>query len=97
MASGCIMGDCPVCGDIVWEDEWRTFDEIIIHSRCVRDYLKSHRGMNESQFLKLCGAQELRQAILDTQASFKESMDFYSKKIQDIEEQFARIEKEEKS
>lgn len=35
MASGSIMGDCPACGDLVWEDEW-TLDatDRVCHSRC---------------------------------------------------------------
>jgi len=96
VASGCIIDTCPVCDDLVWEDEWRFFDGIIMHSRCVQDYLKNQRGINESQFLRLCGAQELGQAIQDTKASLKDSMDFYEKKLQDLGEQLERIETEGK-
>ena len=92
VASGCIMGTCPVCDENVWEDEWRIFDDIIIHSRCTSDYLKRRHGMNESQFLRLCGAQELRKEILDTHATLKDSMDFFARKLQDLEEQLVRIE-----
>ena len=97
MASGGIIDTCPICNELIWEDEWRIFEDIIMHSWCVRGYLKSKHGMNENQFLRLCGAQELRQAILDTQTSFKDSMDFYDKKLQDLKEQLARIETEGKS
>jgi hypothetical protein len=91
------MGDCPVCGAIVCEDEWRIFDDLIMHPRCVPDYVKQKYGMNESQFLRICGAQELRQAIQDTRESFKDSMDFYNTKLQDLEEQLVRIEAEGKT
>ena len=97
MASGCIIDTCPVCNEIVWEDEWRIFEGIIMHPWCVSDYIKSKHGMNEKQFLRLCGAQEVRQAILDTRVAFKDSMDFYNKKLQDLEEQLARVETEDQS
>ena len=96
MASGCIIDTCPVCDDLVWEDEWRIFDNIIMHSRCTSDYVKRRHGMNEEQFLRLSGAQELRQAILDTQLNLKDSMDFYTKKLQDLENELTRIETEGK-
>lgn len=97
MASGCIIDTCPVCDGIVWEDEWRLFDNIIMHPWCVPKYTKRKYGMNENQFLRLCGAQELRQAILDTQATFKDSMDFYEKILQDLKERLERIETEGKA
>lgn len=96
MASGSIIDTCPVCNDFIWEDEWRIFEDIIMHPWCVKKYLKSKHGMNESQFLRLCGAQELRQAIQDTRQVFKDSVDFYEKKLQDLDEQLARIEAEGK-
>jgi polyhydroxyalkanoate synthesis regulator phasin len=86
------MGDCPVCGDLVWEDDWRIFDDLIMHPGCVSGYIKNRHGMNENQFLRLCGAQELRQAIQDMRAALKDSMDFYSQGLQSLEEQLAKIE-----
>lgn len=35
MASGCILGECPVCNDHIYEDEWdlNKFDQLV-HERC---------------------------------------------------------------
>ncbi len=66
MASGCIMGTCPVCDELVWEDDWDIIDDIIIHAGCRRGYIKNKYGMNEKQFLRLCGASELRKEIAAT-------------------------------
>ncbi|WP_348982144.1 hypothetical protein, partial [Desulfosporosinus sp. OT] len=93
MASGCIIDTCPVCDEIVWEDEWRVFDNVIMHPRCVPEYTKRKHGMNEEQFLRLCGAQDLRQAILDIQKTYRDSMDFFKKRLQDLEERLVMIEK----
>ncbi|EGW39187.1 hypothetical protein DOT_2920 [Desulfosporosinus sp. OT] len=49
--------------------------------------------MNEEQFLRLCGAQDLRQAILDIQKTYRDSMDFFKKRLQDLEERLVMIEK----
>jgi hypothetical protein len=43
MASGRILGNCPVCEDFVWEDDYRFFDNIMIHPKCVPDYIKAKR------------------------------------------------------
>lgn len=38
VASGCILGECPVCNELVWEDEWDMAGEVIVHSFCKRKY-----------------------------------------------------------
>ena len=35
MASGCIVGECPVCNDWIYEDEWDLLGDIILHERCL--------------------------------------------------------------
>ncbi|MBU5214503.1 hypothetical protein [Heyndrickxia oleronia] len=36
MASGCILGSCPVCDDLIWEDEWdMTTDGKMVHENCL--------------------------------------------------------------
>ena len=36
MASGCILGTCPVCDDLIWEDEWdMTTDGKMVHEQCL--------------------------------------------------------------
>ena len=34
MSSGCIMGECPICGELIWEDEWDMTDDIMHHEDC---------------------------------------------------------------
>ena len=38
MASGCILGNCPVCDELVWEDSWDMIDDgkdlIMVHPEC---------------------------------------------------------------
>lgn len=35
MASGIIWGECAICGDLVWEDEWSLDqNDRVIHPRC---------------------------------------------------------------
>ncbi|MGE6379575.1 hypothetical protein [Peribacillus muralis] len=36
MPDGCILGECPVCGDLIWECEWDiTSDEKMVHEKCL--------------------------------------------------------------
>jgi hypothetical protein len=54
MASGCIVAlNCPVCGEIVWEDEWDIIGDDIFHQTCRREYIKRKypsRKNNSSDF-----------------------------------------------
>lgn len=43
MASGCIVGECPVCDDWIYEDEWDLIGNVIVHERCVS------KAMNEKR------------------------------------------------
>ncbi|MBY7110359.1 hypothetical protein ILT06_05370 [Bacillus sp. 17RED48] len=37
MASGCIIAECPICEDLVFEDEWilDQYDNVV-HERCLK-------------------------------------------------------------
>ena len=35
MASGCIVGECPVCDEWIFEDEWNLLGDIILHEGCL--------------------------------------------------------------
>lgn len=92
MASGCIMGTCPACDELVWEDEWDMIDDIIIHASCRRRYIKEKYGMNEKQFLRLCGTAELRKEIAETIEELKSSTAFYMEKLLLLESKLNKIE-----
>ena len=34
MASGAIIGECPICGELVWEDDWDLTNNITHHKDC---------------------------------------------------------------
>ncbi|AWC30866.1 hypothetical protein CG478_014935 [Bacillus cytotoxicus] len=44
MASGCIVGECPICEDWMFEDEW-IFDKYdnIVHERCLHSKGKNNK------------------------------------------------------
>lgn len=55
MASGCIMGECPKCGEFVWEDEWDLdkYDRIVHAHQCVANYhtvAENNRLRNEVDY-----------------------------------------------
>jgi hypothetical protein len=86
------MGTCPVCDELVWEDEWDMIDDIIIHASCRRRYIKEKYGMNEKQFLRLCGTAELRKEITETIEELKRSTGFYMEKLLLLESKLNKIE-----
>lgn len=37
MASGCIIGECPICDDLIWEDEEIVFGpDVFYHKKCLK-------------------------------------------------------------
>jgi predicted nucleic acid-binding Zn ribbon protein len=49
MASGCIIGECPVCGEHIYEDEWLLVDDVLIHEECRHKNKKHVRIMSDLQ------------------------------------------------
>jgi hypothetical protein len=96
MASGCLMGECPVCKELVWEDEWTMIDcnDVIIHERCRKQYIKDTYGISEYQFQRLYGAKELGKYILQLRNNLQESQKFYESRIRNLESQLKLIEKD---
>ncbi len=37
MASGCVFGNCPVCNEIVWEDDFDIYKGMMMHPECIDD------------------------------------------------------------
>lgn len=41
MASGCIVGECPVCDEWIFEDEWTLVGNRIVHvGKCRQKYVQ---------------------------------------------------------
>ena len=81
MASGCLMGVCPACDELIWEDQWDMLNDTIIHESCRKAFLQKKLGMSEEQFLRLCGSDELRQETEATKTAMKDSMEFFTEKL----------------
>jgi hypothetical protein len=47
MASGCIMGTCPICDEFVYEDEWVLYGEEIIHESCREQAFLLSKGIRK--------------------------------------------------
>ena len=50
MASGCILGECPVCGEWVWEDEV-SISGPIMHERCYGRHLSKEKRIEKLKSL----------------------------------------------
>jgi len=92
MASGCIIGNCPVCGELIWEDEWFIFRDILMHQECQQEYIKLRYGMNEEQFQRLCGSQELRNDIQSLKEIEEERHSGIMEMLEEMENRLNQIE-----
>ena len=51
---GCIVGECPICGDHIWEDEWKITDKIMHHEDCkVTKYVTMFAGLSIEEQKKI--------------------------------------------
>lgn len=89
MASGCIMGYCPVCEEIVWEDNCDYVNNEIMHPKCAL----RHEKINAELYTKICEAKDIKSQIEDLKQTFKESMDFYNKEIARLENELKKLQK----
>lgn len=93
MASGCIMGDCASCGDIVWEDEWTLAGDDLIHERCKPEWYIKRYHLSEDQFKRLYGSSELRRDIADLKKDLAGMVDIYQQHITALEKALDELEK----
>lgn len=57
MASGCIMGECPVCKELVFEDNWselayQKYEKFIHVGQCHQKYKKTGELQEENKRLR---------------------------------------------
>lgn len=97
MSSGCILGECPVCGDLIFEDQWDIVGDVIIHESCRKAYFKATYHISEQQFHRLMGAAELRKDIQEAKAQLAEDIrllaDGYGHQIAEFEKRLKNLEK----
>ncbi|MDF2790462.1 MAG: hypothetical protein K0S80_3563 [Neobacillus sp.] len=58
MASGCIVGECPVCKELVFEDEWsglayERYNKFIHIGQCHQRYKKAGELLEENRLLRM--------------------------------------------
>lgn len=95
MASGCILGTCPECGDLVWEDDWIMQNDEIMHTGCRGSYIRRRTGMSEEQFERLTRAQSLQKEIQETRQIISESVKFWNERLAALEKELAKVKKGE--
>ncbi len=80
MASGIIIGTCPECGELIWEDQWQiaiddgvTF-EITHEGECARARFRRRYGMSESQFQRAAGIPGLEKDLSALSDAFQRDL-----------------------
>lgn len=96
MASGCIIGNCPVCKELIYEDEWDIVGDAIIHEGCRKAYFKATYHISEQQFHRLMGASELRKDIAEAKTQLAEDIrmlkEGYGHQITELEKRLKALE-----
>lgn len=85
MASGCILGKCPICNDHIWEDEWDMYADTILHERCKREFIENSLKITNGQFEKLSKEQDISKEIECLKKEMNDTFEYYSKRIKALE------------
>lgn len=85
MASGAILGKCPVCNEHIWEDEWDICDDTILHERCKAEFIGKKLRITENQFFKLSKEQQIKREIEELRNDMKNSFKYYSDELKRLE------------
>ena len=88
MANGCILSlKCPVCSEIIWEDDWDLCDDIFIHNGCKKQFIKQKYHISEKQYNDLFKIDHIKQDILD----LKNIIDYCPTAVITLEDQLNTI------
>jgi len=90
MASGCIVSTaCPVCGEIVYEDEQHVINDEVIHNACRREYIQTTYHISEEQFRNISGLRELREEIQALKQSAADFHEWTKRRAEELEGKLA--------
>lgn len=51
MASGCVISDCWICGEPVYEDEWDLMGKHVVHEECKERFYKSNNIVDKFSYI----------------------------------------------
>ncbi|NFO03149.1 hypothetical protein FDB23_03315 [Clostridium botulinum] len=85
MASGCIIGICPVCDDVIWEDQWYMIGDTIVHEKCKEAFMANQLKCMEGQAKILSKQQQIKNDIADLREDMKNTFRYYSNEIKRLE------------
>jgi hypothetical protein len=87
MASGAILGICPVCNEHIWEDQWDIYEDTIIHEDCKNKFIANKLKVTNSQFNKLSKEQKIKLEIEDLKRDMESTFKYYLDRINKLEKQ----------
>jgi len=85
MASGAILGICPVCNEHIWEDQWDIEGETIIHEECKSRFIEDSMKITNGQFKKLTKENYIQKQIEDFRTDLKNTLKYYTDEINRLE------------
>jgi hypothetical protein len=85
MASGAILGVCPVCEDVIWEDEWDIYEDTMIHEDCKSKFIADKLRITNGQFEKLSKEQKIISEIGELKRELESAFKYYSDRIRELE------------
>ena len=92
MASGCIVGTCPVCNELIWEDEWDITEEgTMLHERCKVKYIAKQMRITEEHLETLSETKKIEIEIEDIKNAMDSDFKYYKSRIEKLENKLNKL------
>lgn len=85
MPCGCIVGECPVCKDDIYDDEFMLVGDVMIHERCKDKFMADKLRCTEGQAKILNKQEQIKLDIADLRKDMESSFNYYKSELKRLE------------
>ena len=86
MPCGCVICDeCPVCGELVYDDEWTIIGDVILHEECKDTFMANQLKCTAGQVRILNKQEQIKQDIADLREDMENTFDYYKSELKRLE------------
>jgi len=91
MDSGAILGTCPICNELISEDEWDIFGDDMIHSECKSKAAAWAISVSDEHYSKLCEIKKVKEEVDSLKKDLISNFEYYKSQIAELEDTLEKL------
>lgn len=92
MPCGCIVGECPVCKEFIYDDEYCYVDDTMLHIRCKTEYLAKILKCETGQVKIMQKQNKIRQHIKDLEEEMENEFSYFKDTLKMLKNELDELE-----